>query len=76
MPLTKSQKSELKKIDKGFNRIEKLSEKTGFSLSVFVPDLAFNFPNVSDQHKKRANEQSRNRKRVFEDTKLRKEKAF
>ena len=76
MTLTKSQKSELKKIDKGFNRIEKLSEKTGFSLEEYVPDLAFNFPNVGDLQKKRANEQSRNRKRVFEETKQRNEKAF
>ena len=76
MPLTKTQKNELKKIDAGFTQIEKLSEKIGFSLEEYVPDLDFCFPDISNLQKKRANEQSRNRRQVFEQTKQRKTKAF
>ena len=76
MALTKTQKSELKKIDAGYMRIEKLSEKTGFSLSEYVPDQDFCFPNISDLQKKRVNEQSRKRQQVFEEGKQRKVRAF
>lgn len=76
MPLTKTQKSELKKIDSVFKRMEKLSVKNGISLEqdLFIQEFQFN--NLSDQKRREVFEQGRKRQEVFELSKqARKSKA-
>ena len=75
MPLTKTQKNVLKKIDANFNRFEKMSVKAGYSLDQYVVYPDFYFPDVSSQEKRDVHEQSKKRKQLFEQTK-RKSKAL
>ncbi|MEP7263384.1 MAG: hypothetical protein ABI772_02745 [Bacteroidota bacterium] len=66
MPLTKTQKSELKKIDSVFKKMEKLSGRNGISLDqdLFIQEFQFN--NLSDQNEQLVFEQGRKRREVFE----------
>lgn len=75
MPLTKSQKNVLKKIDAIYARLEKLSGHSGLSLDKFV-DTGFHFPDKSELDRKRVGEHSRKRQQVFERSRQQKAKAF
>lgn len=75
MPLTKSQKNVLKKIDAVYARLERLSGQTRLSLDQFI-DPGFHFPDKSELERKKVGEHSRKRQQVFERSRQLKAKAF
>ena len=76
MPLTKAQKIELKRIDSKYSKLEKLSIKSGFSLDEFFHDIDFRFSDVTEQKKRKADQQSTKRQQFFSNTKSVKPKHY
>jgi hypothetical protein len=66
MPLTKNQKSELKRITSAYRKMEKLSVKNGILLDSYVISQEFHFNDHSEGHRRLVFEQGRRRQEVFE----------
>jgi hypothetical protein len=69
MTLTKTQKTEIKKIESGFKKMEKLTESNEISLDAYVLSQDFHFSNLSDEHRNLVNEQSQRRQDIFKQNK-------
>lgn len=69
MPLTKSQKVELKKIDSVYRRIEEASENGRIKFEDYQRLNEFPFADFSEEKRSEAFERSRTRQEVFERSK-------
>lgn len=75
MPLSKTQKKVLKKIDAAYAKMERLSGRQGFPI---IEEIAFGFqfPDISYDERKKVNDQNKSRKQLFEKAAHRKEIAL